>query len=183
MTSVLNIHWKDWSWSSNTLATWCEEFTHWKRLFLTFLFLTSLFLYPLKIYDNSCQQWGFGASLATDGGWDELVLFTFPVPSWRVWLKRSLATNPQHPTWCWERLKAGRKGDDRGWDGWMASLTWWAWVWTSCRSWWWTGKPGVQSMGLQIIGRDWVTEMNWTVLGTPTATSNEHWNFTVPTSF
>ena len=31
--SVLNIHWKDWcwSWNSNTLATWCEELTHWKR--------------------------------------------------------------------------------------------------------------------------------------------------------
>jgi len=56
--SVLNIHWKDWCWSnSNTLATWCEELTHWKRL------------------------------------------------------------------WCWERLKAGGEGDDRGWDGWMAWLT------------------------------------------------------------
>ena len=65
--SVLNIHWKDcwWSWSSNTLATWCEELTHLKR------------------------------------------------------------------PWCWERLEAGGEGDDRGWDGWMASPTWWAWVWAS----------------------------------------------------
>ena len=62
--SVLNIHWKDWCWSrnSNTLATWCEELTHWKR------------------------------------------------------------------PWCWERLKAGGEGDDRGWDGWMASPTQWTWV-------------------------------------------------------
>ena len=45
--------------------------------------------------------------------------------------------------WCWERLKAGGEGDDRGWDGWMASPTQWTWVWTSSRSWWWTGKPGV----------------------------------------
>ena len=61
------IHWKDWcwSWNSNTLATWCEELTHWKRL------------------------------------------------------------------WCWERLKAGAEGDDRGWDGWMPSLTRWTWVWAS----------------------------------------------------
>ena len=44
--------------------------------------------------------------------------------------------------WCWERLRAGGKGDDRGWDGWMASLTQWTWVWGSSRHWWWTGKPG-----------------------------------------
>ena len=63
--SILNIHWKDWcwSWSSNTLATWCEELTHLKR------------------------------------------------------------------PWFWERLKAGGEVDNRGWDGWMASLTWWTWVW------------------------------------------------------
>ena len=45
--------------------------------------------------------------------------------------------------WCWERLKAGGEGDDRGWDGWMASLTQWTWVWASSGSWWWTGKPGI----------------------------------------
>ena len=77
--SILNIHWKDWcwSWNSNTLATWCEEPTHWKRL------------------------------------------------------------------WYWERLKAGGERDDRGWDHWMASPTWWAWVWLNSRSWWWTWRPGV----------------------------------------
>ena len=53
---------------------------------------------------------------------------------------------------CWERLKAGGEGDNRGWDGWMASLTHWTWVWASSRSWWWTGKLGVlQSMGLQRV--------------------------------
>ena len=45
--------------------------------------------------------------------------------------------------WCWERLKAGGEGDDRGWNGWMASLTLWTRVWSSSRSWWWSGKPGV----------------------------------------
>ena len=51
-------------------------------------------------------------------------------------------------SWCWERLKAGGKGDNRGWDGWIASLTQWTWVWLGLGSWWWTGKPGVlQSMG------------------------------------
>ena len=96
--SVLGVHWKDWcrSWNSNTLVTWCEELTHWKR------------------------------------------------PS------------------CWERLEAGREGDDRGWDSWMASLTQWTWVWVDSGSWWWTGRPGVlQFMGLQTVGHDWATELNF----------------------
>ena len=63
---------------------------------------------------------------------------------------------------CWERLRAG-EGDNRGWDGWMASRTQWTWVWASSGSWWWTGKPGMlQSMGSQRVGHDWVTELNWT---------------------
>ena len=62
--------------------------------------------------------------------------------------------------WCWERLKAG-EGDDRAWDGWMASLTQWTWVWVNSRSWWWTGRPGMlQSMGSQRVGHDWATELN-----------------------
>ena len=98
--SVLNIHWKDWcwSWSSNTLATWWEELTYWKR------------------------------------------------PG------------------CWERLKAGGEGDNRAWDGWMASLTRWTWVWASSGSWWWTGKSGLlQSMGSRRVRHDCVTELNWTI--------------------
>ena len=84
-----------WSWNSNTLATWCEELTCWKK------------------------------------------------------------------HWCWEGLKAG-EGDERGWDGWMASPTWWTGVWVSSGSWWWTGKPGVlQSAGSQRFGHDLVTELNW----------------------
>ena len=82
--------------SSNTLATWCEQLTHWKR------------------------------------------------------------------SWCWGRLRAGGEGDDRGWDGWMVSLTWCTWVWVSSGSWWQTGRPGVvQSMGSQRVGHDWVTELHW----------------------
>ena len=78
------------SWSSNTLATWCEELTHWKR---------------------SC---------------------------------------------CWEWLKVGGEGDDRRWDGWMASPTQWTWVWVNFWSWWWTGRPGMlQSMELQ--SRTWLS--------------------------
>ena len=94
--SVLNILWKDWwwSWNYNTLVTWCEELTHWKR------------------------------------------------------------------PWCWERLKAGEKGDDRGWDGQMTSPTQWTWVWVNSGSWWWTGKPGVpQSTGSQRVRHDLATEL------------------------
>ena len=97
--SVLNIHWKDqcWSWNANTLTTWWEELTHWKR---------------------PC---------------------------------------------CLERLRAGGEGDDRGWDGWMASPTQWTCVLVGSRSWWWPGKPGMlQSLGSQRVRHDWVTEMNWT---------------------
>ena len=68
--------------------------------------------------------------------------------------------------WCWERLRAGREGDDRGgegddrgWDGWMASPTQWAWVWVNSGSWRWTGRPVMlQSIGSQRVGCDWATD-------------------------
>ena len=95
------VHWRDWCWSRNssTLATSCEEVTHWKK------------------------------------------------------------------PWCWEGLGAGREGDDRGWDGWMASPTRWAWDWVNSGSWWWTGRPGVlQFMVSQRVRHDLATELNWTDL-------------------
>ena len=65
--------------------------------------------------------------------------------------------------WCWERLRAGGEGYNRGWDGWMASLTQWTWVWVNSGSWWWTRRPGMLwFMGLQRVRHDWVTELNWT---------------------
>ena len=71
--------------------------------------------------------------------------------------------------WCWERLKVGREGDDRGWDGWMVLLTQWTWVWASSGSWWWTGKSGVlQSMEWQRVGHDRATELKL-------SHSNKHW--------
>ena len=61
-----------------------------------------------------------------------------------------------------EGLGAGGEGDDRGWDGWMASPTWWTWVWVNSGSWWWTGRPGVlQFMGSQRVGHDWATDLIW----------------------
>ena len=76
------------------------------------------------------------------------------------WNSNTLATWCKEPT-HWKRLKAGGEGDDRGWDGWMASLTQWTWIWVNSRSWWWTGIPGMlRSMGLQRVGHNWVTELN-----------------------
>ena len=67
--------------------------------------------------------------------------------------------------WCWEGLWVEGEGDNRGWDGWMASPTWRMWAWVNSVRWWWTGRPGVlQFMGLQRVGHDWATEMNWTEL-------------------
>ena len=67
--------------------------------------------------------------------------------------------------WCWETLRAGGEGDNRGWDDWMASPTQWIWVCVGSRCWWWIARPGVlQFMGLQRVGYDWATELNWTEL-------------------
>ena len=67
-----------------------------------------------------------------------------------------------HLTQRTDSLKAGGEGDNRGWDGWMASRTQWTWAWISSGSWWWTGKPGMlQSMGSQRVRHDWATELNW----------------------
>ena len=71
-------------------------------------------------------------------------------------------TDSLESPWCWERLKVGGEGDDRGWDAWMASLTQWTWIWASSGSWCWTGRPDVlQSVGSQGVGHDWTTELNW----------------------
>ena len=60
------------------------------------------------------------------------------------------------------KMNAGGKGEDRGSDGWMASLTQWTWVCVDSGSWWWTERPGMlQSMGSQRVGHDWATELNW----------------------
>ena len=87
---------------------------------------------------------------------------------WRWgWNSSTLATSCGELThwkrrWCWEGLWAGGEGDDRGWDGWMASQTQWTWVWVNSRSWWWTGRPGVlQFRGSQRVGHNWATELNW----------------------
>ena len=84
-----------------------------------------------------------------------LMFSTLAILNWLIWKK----------PWCWGRMKAGGEGDDRGWDGWMASSTQWAWVWVNSGSWWWTGRPGVlQTMGSQRVRYNWTTELNWHLL-------------------
>ena len=74
-------------------------------------------------------------------------------------------TDSSEKTLMLGRLRARGEGDDRGWDGWMASQTRWTWVWVDSRSWWWRGRPGVlRFMGSQRVGHDWATELNWTEL-------------------
>ena len=76
---------------------------------------------------------------------------------------------------CWERLRAGREGGDRGWDGWMASPKQWTRVWVNSGSWWRTGKPGMlKSMGSQRVRHDWVTELNRTNLSKPQSHNHTH---------
>ena len=119
-----------------------------------------------------------------EDSWESLGLQGDPTcPSWRrsvlgvhwkdwswSWNASTLATSWEELThwkrlWCWEGLGAGGEGDDREWDGWMASLTRWTWVWVNSGSWWWTGRPDVlRFMASQRVGHDWATEMNWTEL-------------------
>ena len=69
-------------------------------------------------------------------------------------------TNSFEKTLILGKIESRRRRGDRGWDGWMASLTRWTRLWASYRNWCWTGKPGMlQSMGLQKVRHDWVTEL------------------------
>ena len=124
------------------------------------------------------KNWCFW-TVVLEKSWESLGLQEDPTsPSWRKsvlnihwkewcwsWNSNSLVTLCKELTYlkrpcCWEKLKAGGEGDDREWDGWMASPTLWTWVWASSGSWWWTGRPGMlQSMVLQRAGHDWTTEL------------------------
>ena len=92
-------------------------------------------------------------------------------PSWQTFLHLPSHLRRQHiflthfKDSCLDCNCLSHKFTNRGWDGRMASLTWWTWVWAGSGDWWWTGKPGVlQSMGLQSVRHNWATELNWIVL-------------------
>ena len=98
---------------------------------------------------------------------DQSVLNEYSLEDWCWrWNSNTLATWCKQLThwkrpWCWERFRAGGEGDDRGWDGWMASPTQRTWVWVNSGSWWWTGRPGMLwFMGSQRVGHNWATELN-----------------------
>ena len=104
------------------------------------------------VHPKGYKSWVFIGR--TDVEAETPILWPSDVKSWLIWTD---------PAWCWERLKARGEGDNRGWDGWMASPTQWIWVWAYSGRWWWTGKPGMpKSMGLLIVGHDWASELNWT---------------------
>ena len=105
------------------------------------------------------------------------------------WNSNTLATSCKElihwkRPWCWEGLGPGGKGDDRGWDGWMASLTRCTWVWVNSGKWWWTGRPGLlQFMGSQRVGHNWATELNWTELMGPDAMTFIFWMLSFKPAF
>ena len=102
------------------------------------------------VHSEGDQSWVFFGR--NDAKAETLVLWPPHAKSW-----------PIGKDWCWEGLGAGRKGDNRGWDGWMALSTRWTWIWVNSRSWWWTGRPGMlRFMGSQRARHDWATALNWT---------------------
>ena len=134
-----------WMWELD-----CEESWVLKNWYFWTVVLEKTLENPLDckeiqlVHPKGNQSWIFIGR--TDAKAETLILWPPDVKNW---------FDLERP-WCWKRLKAGGRGDDRGWDGWMASPTWWTWVWVSSRHWWWTGKPGmVQSVGLQRVGHDW----------------------------
>ena len=99
------------------------------------------------------QSWIFIGR--TDVEAEAPLLWPPDVKSWLIWKDPDAGKGWRQRRRGWQRMR------------WlMASLTQWIWVWANSGSWWWTGKPGVlQSMGLQIVGHDWATEVIWTNWG------------------
>ena len=128
------------------------------------------------------ESWALKSCGVGEDYWESLGLQGDPTsPFWRRpvldvywkdwywgWNSNTLATSCLELThwkrpWSWEWLGAGGEGDDRGWDGWMASPTQCTCVRVNSRSWWWTGRLGMlRFMGTQRVGYHWVTEVNWT---------------------
>ena len=123
----------------------------WLRWFVhPYVVLESLDFKEIQpVHSKRGQSWVFFGR--TDAKAETPILWSPHVKSW-------LIGNTLMP----EGIGGRRRGDDRGWDGWMASGTRWKWVWVNSGSWWWTGRPGVlRFMGSQKAGHDWVTELNW----------------------
>ena len=145
VSPVVMYGWENWTikkaehWRTNAFELWC-----WRSLESP--------LAARRSNQSILKEISPGYSL-------EGLMLKLKSSTWATWCKE--LTQLKRP-WCWERLMAGGEGDDRGWDGWMASLTQWTWVWVNSRSWWWTGRPGMLlSKGSQRVRHDWGTELNW----------------------
>ena len=100
------------------------------------------------VHPKGDQSWVFIGRTDVEG--ETPILWPPAAESWLIWKDPDAGKMP------------GGDGDDRGWDGWMASPTQWTWVWVNSGSWWWTGRPGVlRFLGSQRVRHDWATEMNW----------------------
>ena len=111
------------------------------------------------VHPKGDQSWVFTGR--TDVEAETPILWPPDAKNWKDPLKRP---------WCWERLKVGGERDDRGWDGWMASLIQWTWVWVNPESWWWVGRPWCCSpwgcKELSMTERLNWTKMNYSLLRT-----------------
>ena len=142
-----------WMWEldhkeSWALKNWCFELWCWRRL--------------LRVPWTARRSNQSTLKEISPDYWLEGLMLNLKLQYLAPWCKE--LTHLKRP-WCWERLKAGGEGDERGWDGWMASLTQWTWVWVNSRSWGWTGRPGVvRFMGLKES--DMTERLNWTEVGT-----------------
>ena len=124
---------------------WCLQFsTSCSKLLLLFgIFCGSI----QPVHSKGDQSWVFFGR--TDAKAETPILWPPHAKSWLI-----------GKDWCWEGLGPGGEKDDRGWDGWMVSLTRWTWVWVDSGSWWWTGRPGLLwFMGLQRVRHKWMTEL------------------------
>ena len=131
-------------WKSWMPKKWC----FWTVVFEKTLESPLEFKEIQPVHPKGDQSWVFIAK--TDAKAETPILWPPDAKSWLIWKDPDAG----------KRLKAGGEGDDRGWDGWMASPTRWTWVWVNSGSWWRTGRPGVlQFMGSQRVGHDWTTEL------------------------
>ena len=144
----------------------CVACEHWPRSsssFLSIILLRLLLLDASLSISVSMVTWAFLSPLQYHPlDWELCIypyfMFTY-LYTLATWCK---GLTHWKRSWCWEWLKAGGEGDDRGWNGWMASLTLWTWVWANSRSWWCTGRPGMlHFMESQRVRHDWMTELNW----------------------
>ena len=147
-----------WTWQLDNKKAWVPKNYHFWTVGFKKTFESSLDFKEIKpVNPKGNQFWIFIGR--TDAKAQTPILWPPDAKNWLIRKFKEL-TLWKRP-WCRERLRVRGEGDDRGWDGWMASLTWWTWVWASSRIWWWTGKPGVlQSVGSQ----SWKWLSNWTEL-------------------